>query len=37
MDTEREAIEAIEHHTSEKHAGMDLIDKDIRESITHVE
>ena len=33
MNTEHEAIEAIKHHTSEKHAGMDLIDEDIRESI----
>ena len=35
-DTEHEGIEAIEHHTSEKHADIDLIDEDIRESITHV-
>ncbi|MFC4988467.1 MULTISPECIES: DUF1059 domain-containing protein [Saliphagus] len=35
-ETEREAADAMRHHTDEEHANMDLADEEIREAITEL-
>jgi predicted small metal-binding protein len=36
-ETEQEAIEAINHHTNEAHASMDILGSEVRENISRVE
>lgn len=36
-ETEQEAIDAINHHTDEEHANMDVLEEEVHENITRIE
>ena len=36
-DTDQEAVDALTDHTDEAHANMDILEEEVRESVTRIE